>query len=86
MTDIGASIGIEALKNFNKILNHRKRIFKIYLNELSKNKNIVCVNDNDKRKKLKLIKCTLEMTNIQSLKNLQEIVNFPTWILLKINI
>ena len=34
----------------------------------------------------KLIKCTLEMTNIQSLKNLQEIVNFPTWILLKINI
>jgi len=51
MTDIGASIGIEALKNFNKILNHRKRIFKIYLNELSKNKNIVCVNDNDKRKK-----------------------------------
>ena len=51
MTDIGASIGIEALKNFNKILNHRKKIFKIYLNELSKNNNIVCVNDNDKRKK-----------------------------------
>ena len=51
MTDIGAAIGIEALKNFKKILNHRRSIFNIYLEELSKNKNIICVNDSDTRKK-----------------------------------
>ena len=51
MTDIGASIGLEALKEFKNILNHRKKLFEIYLNELSKNKNIICVNDDDKRKK-----------------------------------
>ena len=51
MTDIGASIGLEGLKEFKNILNHRKKLFEIYLNELSKNKNIICVNDDDKRKK-----------------------------------
>ena len=51
MTDIGASIGIESLKNFNKIINYRRKIYEIYLNELSKNKNIICVRDEDKRKK-----------------------------------
>ena len=51
MTDIGASIGLEGLKEFKNILNHRKKLFEVYLNELSKNKNIICVNDDDKRKK-----------------------------------
>ena len=51
MTDIGASIGIESLKNFNKIINYRRKIYEIYLNELSKNNNIICVDDKDKRKK-----------------------------------
>ena len=51
MTDIGASIGIESLKNFNKIINYRRKIYEIYLNELSKNNNIICVDDHDKRKK-----------------------------------
>ena len=51
MTDIGASIGIESLKNFNKIINHRRKIYEIYLNELSKNNNIFCVHDEDRRKK-----------------------------------
>ena len=51
MTDIGASIGFESLKNFKKIINHRRKIYEIYLNELSKNNNIICVQDDDKRKK-----------------------------------
>ena len=51
MTDIGASIGIESLKNFNKIINYRRKIYEVYLNELSKNQDIICVNDEDKRKK-----------------------------------
>jgi perosamine synthetase len=50
MTDLGAAIGLEALKDFNKILNHRKKIFNIYLDILSKNKHIICVNDEDKEK------------------------------------
>ena len=51
MTDIGASLGFESLKNFKKIINHRRKIYEIYLNELSKNNNIICVQDDDKRKK-----------------------------------
>ncbi len=51
MTDIGASIGIEALKNFKKILKHRRTLYEIYLEKLSKNPNIICVHDDDRRKK-----------------------------------
>ena len=36
---------------FSKILSHRRKIFDVYLNELSKNKNIHCVNDLDNKKK-----------------------------------
>ena len=50
MTDISATLGYDALLDFNKILNHRKKIFNVYLNELSKNKNIHCVTDFDKKK------------------------------------
>ena len=47
MTDLGASVGLEGLKEFKKILNHRKNIFNIYLEKLSNNKNIICVNKDD---------------------------------------
>ena len=47
MTDLGASVGLEGLKDFKKILNHRKNIFNIYLEKLSNNKNIICVNKDD---------------------------------------
>ena len=50
MNDLGATIGYESLKNFRKIISHRRKIFDIYLTELSKNKNIHCVNDFDKKK------------------------------------
>ena len=47
MTDLGACLGINNLKEFSKVLNHRKKIFQIYLNELSLNPNIYCVNKDD---------------------------------------
>lgn len=50
MTDIGATLGYDSLFEFKKILNHRKRVYNIYLKELSKNSKIKCVHDYDKRK------------------------------------
>jgi perosamine synthetase len=47
MTDLGASIGIEGLKDFDKILKHRQKIFSVYLDILSKNRNILCVHKDD---------------------------------------
>ncbi len=47
MTDLGASVGLEGLKDFNKVLKHRKDIFNIYLEKLNKNKNIKCVHKDD---------------------------------------
>ena len=47
MTDLGASVGLEGLKEFKKILNYRKNIFDIYLEKLGNNKNIICVNKDD---------------------------------------
>ena len=40
MTDLGASVGLEGLKDFNKVIKHRQNIFNIYLEKLIKNKNI----------------------------------------------
>ena len=51
LTDLGASIGYQGLLDFKKILAHRKRIYNIYLKNLSKNLNITCVHDYDKNKK-----------------------------------
>ena len=48
MTDIG-NTRYDSLMDFKKILSHRRKIFSIYLEELSKNKNIICINDNDKK-------------------------------------
>ena len=50
MTDIAATMGYDSLLEFNKILSHRRKIFNIYLKELSKNKNIKCINDSNKKK------------------------------------
>lgn len=50
MTDLGASVGLEGLKDFKKILSHRKKIFNIYLDKLKNNKNIFCVNKDDKKR------------------------------------
>ena len=47
MTDLGAAVGLEGLKDFKKVLSHRKKIFNIYLDLLQKNKNILCVNKDD---------------------------------------
>jgi len=50
MTDIAATLGYDALGDFSKILSHRRKIYNIYLNELSKNKNILCINESNKKK------------------------------------
>ena len=47
MTDLGASVGLEGLNDFKKVLSHRKKIFNIYLDKLAKNKNIQCVHKDD---------------------------------------
>ena len=110
MTDISATLGYYAIKDFNKILTHRRKIFNLYLDQLSKNKNIICINENNKKKihaawlftialdkkdflqkklrerKIRLIKCILEMINIQYLRNLLKVKNLKIWIFWKINI
>ncbi len=45
LNDIGATLGIESLKDFKFILNHRKKIYNVYLKGLAKNKNIDCIHD-----------------------------------------
>jgi perosamine synthetase len=45
MTDIGAAVLLESIKEFQKIKNHRKKIFNIYSEELKKNKKINIVDD-----------------------------------------
>ena len=44
MTDIGASILLESIKEFKKITEHRKKIFNTYLENLSENKKIKIAN------------------------------------------
>ena len=50
MTDISATLGCDSLDDFNKIHSHRRKIFNIYLNELSKNRNVHCINEDNKNK------------------------------------
>ena len=52
MTDIAATMGCDSLKEFNSIYNHRKKIYNIYLKELSKNKKVNCIHDYDKKKSM----------------------------------
>ncbi len=48
MTDLGASILLESLKEFNKISSYRKKIFNIYLEKLKNNKFIKIINQTGK--------------------------------------
>ena len=48
MTDLGASILIESLKEFKKISSHRKKIFNIYLKKLQNNNYIKIINKRGK--------------------------------------
>ena len=50
MTDIAATMGCDSLNEFNKIINHRKKIYNIYLEELSSNKKIQCIHEKSKKK------------------------------------
>ena len=51
LSDLGATLGYESLLEFKKILKHRRDIYQIYLDELQKNKNIICVHEESKIKK-----------------------------------
>ena len=48
MTDLGAAILLDALKEFSKIRKHRKKIFDIYEKNLKKNKKIKIINASGK--------------------------------------
>ena len=48
MTDIGACLLLDSLKEFEKILLHRKKIFNIYLEKLKNNKHITIVDEDGK--------------------------------------
>ena len=50
MTDIAATLGCDSLDDFRKIHSYRRKIFNIYLNELSKNGNVLCINEDNKKK------------------------------------
>jgi len=50
MTDIGASLLIESIKEFKNIFSLRSKIFNTYKNILKKNKNVKIVNDNSHSK------------------------------------
>jgi len=50
LTDLGASIGYQSLLDFKKIISHRLKIYNIYLKKLSRNPNVVCIHDFDKKK------------------------------------
>ena len=51
LSDLGATLGYESLLEFKKILKHRQNIYQIYLNELQKNQNVICVHEESKIKK-----------------------------------
>ena len=48
MTDLGASILLESLKEFKEISSHRKKIFKVYVDKLKDNRFIQIVNQTGK--------------------------------------
>ncbi len=50
MTDLSATMGCDALRDFNKIYKHRKKIYNTYLQELSPNSRVRCIHDYDKKK------------------------------------
>ena len=74
MTDIAACLGISALKHFEKIVNYRKNIFEIYLENIS-NKQINLIHTPDKNgTSICPWLCTIIVENgrIDLMKNLRE--------------
>ena len=59
MTDVGARMLLDSMKDFSKIFAHRKRIFNIYKKELSKNENIKVIDTVDKKLSNSFWLCTL---------------------------
>ena len=49
MTDIGASLLLESIKEFKKIKTHRNSIYKTYIKSIKQNKNLRCLISNDKK-------------------------------------
>ena len=49
MTDIGASLLLESIKEFKKIKAHRNLIYKTYIKFIKQNKNLRCLISNDKK-------------------------------------
>jgi len=49
LTDIGASLLLESIKEFNAIKKHRNLIYKTYIKNIIQNKNIRCLSNNDKK-------------------------------------
>ena len=50
LTDIGAALLIESMKEFNQIKKHRNEIYRTYLANINQNKKIKCLIEKDKKK------------------------------------
>lgn len=68
MTDISASLGLAGLDEFTETLLHRKRLFKIYLDNLQGIAGLNIVNDNDERKEHAAWLFTVTVENRQELQ------------------
>jgi len=51
LTDLGAAVGLEGLKDFKRILNHRRKIYNYYLKRFENNKSIKPMHDYSKKNK-----------------------------------
>ena len=49
LTDIGASLLLESIKEFNAIKAHRNLIYKTYIKDIKQNKNLRCLTNNEKK-------------------------------------
>jgi len=63
MTDLGACLLLDSLKNYNKILNHRKKIFNIYKNKLSKLRKLRIIDTINKNLTNSYWLCTIILKN-----------------------
>ena len=59
MTDIGARLLLDSIKDFTKIISHRKKIFNVYKRILSKNLNIKVLDTIDKKLTNSFWLCTI---------------------------
>jgi len=63
MTDIGARLLLDSIKDFSKIISHRKKIFNVYKKELSKNSSIKVLDTIDKKLTNSFWLCTIVVDN-----------------------